>query len=93
MNKEWNLDILYSGFDDPKYSEDIKLLTKEIEALGALSSDISNMEEEKLVSEYIAISENLNLLASKLGILRTSSTRQIQKTPKRHRHSADLWVC
>ena len=68
MNKEWNLDILYSGFDDPKYSEDIKLLTKEIEALGALSNDISSIEEAKLVSEYIAISENLNLLASKLGI-------------------------
>ena len=68
MNKEWNLDILYSGFDDPKYNEDTELLTKEIEALGALSSDISNIEEEKLVSEYIAISEKLNLLASKLGI-------------------------
>ena len=68
MNKEWNLDILYSGFDDPKYSEDTELLTKEIEALNALSSDISNIEEEKLVSEYIAISEKLNLLASKLGI-------------------------
>ena len=68
MNKEWNLDILYSGFDDPKYSEDTELLTKEIEALNALSSNVSSIEEEKLVSEYIAISEKLNLLASKLGI-------------------------
>ena len=59
MNKEWNLDILYAGFDDPKYSEDTALLTKEIDALGALASDISNVEEEKLVSEYIAISEKL----------------------------------
>ena len=50
MNKEWNLDILYLGFDDPKYSEDTELLTKEIEALGALSNDISNIEEKKLVS-------------------------------------------
>ena len=62
MNKEWNLDILYSGFDDPKYSEDTELLTKEIEALNALSNDISNIEEEKLVCEYIAINEKLNLL-------------------------------
>ena len=68
MNKEWNLDILYSGFDDPKYSEDTELLTKEIEALHALASNIASMEEAKLVSEYVAISENLNLLASKLGI-------------------------
>ena len=68
MNKEWNLDILYAGFDDPKYSEDTELLTKEIEALNALASNIANVEEEKLVSEYIAISEKLNLLASKLGI-------------------------
>ena len=62
MNKEWNLDILYSGFDDPKYSEDTELLTKEIEALNALSNDISNIEEEKLVCEYSAINEKLNLL-------------------------------
>ena len=68
MNKEWNLDILYAGFDDPKYSEDTELLTKEIEALNALASKISSIEEEKLVCEYIAISEKLNLLASKLGI-------------------------
>ena len=68
MNKEWNLDILYSGFDDPKYSEDTELLTKEIEALNALSNDISNIEEEKLVCEYIAINEKLNLLVSKLSI-------------------------
>ena len=68
MNKEWNLDILYSGFDDPKYSEDTALLTKEIEALNALSGNIANIAEKTLVSEYIAISEKLNLLASKLGI-------------------------
>ena len=43
MNKEWNLDILYSGFDDPKYSEDTELLTKEIEALNALASNISKI--------------------------------------------------
>ena len=68
MNKEWNLDILYTGFDDPKYSEDIELVTKEIEALSALAGDIANMDEATLVSEYVAISERLNLLASKVGI-------------------------
>ena len=68
MNKEWNLDILYTGFDDPKFSEDTALLTKEIEALNALANGIASMDEEKLVSEYIAISERLNLLVSKLGI-------------------------
>ena len=68
MNKEWNLDILYAGFDDPKYSEDIELVTKEIEALSALAGGIANMDEATLVSEYVAISERLNLLASKVGI-------------------------
>ena len=68
MNKEWNLDILYAGFDDPKYSEDIELVTKEIEALSALAGGIANMGEATLVSEYVAISERLNLLASKVGI-------------------------
>ena len=68
MNKEWNLDILYSGFDDPKYSEDTELLAKEIEALNELSNRISGIDEGELVSKYVAISERLNLLASKLGI-------------------------
>ena len=68
MNKEWNLDILYTGFDDPKYSEDTNLLTKEIEALNALAGSIAGMDEATLVSEYVAISERLNLLASKVGI-------------------------
>ena len=68
MNKEWNLDILYTGFDDPKYSEDIELVTKEIEALNVLAGGIANMDEATLVSEYVAISERLNLLASKVGI-------------------------
>ena len=68
MNKEWNLDILYTGFDDPKFSEDTALLTKEIEALNVLAGGIANMDEATLVSEYVAISERLNLLASKVGI-------------------------
>ena len=68
MNKEWNLDILYAGFDDPTYSKDIELVTKEIEALNALAGDIDSMDEATLVSEYVAISERLNLLASKVGI-------------------------
>ena len=24
MNKEWSLDVLYKGLDDPKYKEDVK---------------------------------------------------------------------
>ena len=68
MNKEWNLDILYTGFDDPKYSEDTQLLTQEIEALNVLAGNMAGMDEATLVSEYVAISEKLNLLASKVGI-------------------------
>ena len=68
MNKEWNLDILYTGFDDPKYSEDTQLLTQEIEALNTLAGNMAGMDEATLVSEYVAISERLNLLASKVGI-------------------------
>ncbi len=68
MKKEWNLDILYTGFDDPKFNEDTELLTKEIERLKDLASSLRAIENEKLVSEYIAISERLNLYASKLGL-------------------------
>ena len=54
MNKEWNLDILYTGFDDPKYSEDTQLLTQEIEALNTLAGNMAGMDEATLVCEYVA---------------------------------------
>ena len=28
MNSEWSLDILYKGFDDPKFSEDLTSFEK-----------------------------------------------------------------
>ena len=58
MNKEWNLDILYAGFDDPKYSEDTELLTKEIEALNALASNISNIGERSLSANILLLAKS-----------------------------------
>ena len=28
MNSEWSLDVLYKGFDDPKFSEDLTSFEK-----------------------------------------------------------------
>lgn len=28
MNSEWSLDVLYKGFDDPKFSEDLTSLKR-----------------------------------------------------------------
>lgn len=34
MNSEWSLDILYKGFDDPKFSEDLTSFENEGKRIG-----------------------------------------------------------
>ncbi|MCR5272961.1 MAG: M3 family oligoendopeptidase [Lachnospiraceae bacterium] len=36
MNTEWNLDVIYKGFDDPKYEADIKKFKEESDKLKAI---------------------------------------------------------
>lgn len=49
MNKEWSLDVLYKGYDDPKYAEDEKELDELIKELDVFASDLSGEPKDVLV--------------------------------------------
>ena len=68
MKDTWNLNILYNGFDDEKFTSDTKLLDTHIESLVALSERASEMDSLALIREFLSVQNDLNLVTSKLFI-------------------------
>ena len=53
MNSEWSLDVLYKGFDDPKFSEDLTSFEKKAKELDELSKTLSHENEKEDLRERI----------------------------------------
>ncbi len=68
MNREWDLSILYSSFDDPAFAEDRKRLDGAIGAISALADAAEGMAHVELLEAYIKTSEAITFYASKLII-------------------------
>ncbi len=68
MKHEWNLDILYKGFDDPKLASDMGELSNAISAIEKLAEQASNMGHRELLLEYVDINEKLTHFATKIII-------------------------
>lgn len=67
MNKVWNLDRLYTGFDDPAYRTDFETLKDKVDALAALAGQLESMEPSEGLREAIRLQEEIALLGSKLS--------------------------
>jgi len=68
MKKEWSLDELYRGYDDPKYKEDKENLARLIKELTDFSSKLAHSsDKEKSLLEVIDNMERFQLLAERLG--------------------------
>lgn len=68
MNKEWSLDALYKGYQDPKYQEDkegLEKLTRDLDSF--CDSLMENKEEEATLLSAIDYLEQYQLLATKLS--------------------------
>ena len=65
MNKEWSLDKLYTGYDDPKFKEDENRLDKLIAEVIEFTEDIKGDPKENLVKTLRLMIE-LNKLANNL---------------------------
>ena len=63
MNKQWDLTILYNGFDDPKMAADIAALDKAIADVLAFSETLDSMEAEELLLKHIALETEISSLA------------------------------
>ena len=65
MNKEWNLEVLYTGFDDPRFDEDMKSLSAVAERFQTLTGELSELEPLEGLREGVACMEALQNLAMK----------------------------
>ena len=65
MNKEWSLDVLYKGYDDPRFQEDEKQLDELIKEFVAFAEDLNGDPKDVLVRSLYLV-EKLNGKASDL---------------------------
>ena len=57
MNSEWSLDVLYKGFDDPKYAQDLALLDACIAMVNVFAGKLPEMLPIEVLKTYIDDSE------------------------------------
>ena len=67
MNERWNLDVIYQGFEDPAFAEDLAALKKTVEDFAALSQKLSDTCALEGLKEGIRLLEELTRLGMKLG--------------------------
>ena len=58
MNTTWNLDVMYKGYDDPKYINDIKKVEETITKIKELKLDENN--PIKTIDGVVDMSKQLN---------------------------------
>ena len=68
MNKQWDLSILYNGFDDPQMSEDLKAFDASVNNIISFASELDSMGAKELLTKYIELNTDLSALAEKLFI-------------------------
>ncbi len=65
MNEQWNLDVIYRGFEDPAYQSDVKKFEQAVQAFQAFELS-SGADRGKTLREGILLQETLSELADKL---------------------------
>lgn len=68
MNTQWDLSILYNGFDDPKLAEDMAGFDLAIEEYLSFASSLGDIESKELLIRYIELEVKLSSFAEKLFI-------------------------
>ena len=68
MNKQWDLSILYTGFDAPEFASDLKDFDTAIAEVLEFSGNLTSYSPEALLLKYIELETKLSSLAEKLII-------------------------
>ena len=68
MNKQWDLSILYNGFDTPEFAADMAAFDKSIAEVIAFGEQANTLAPEELLLKYIELETAINSLAEKLFI-------------------------
>ena len=67
MNDRWNLDVIYKGFEDPAFEQDLCLLKEKIAAFNELVKALPESDPLKSLRESIILQEELTVLGGKLA--------------------------
>ncbi len=68
MRDTWSLDVLYTGFDDKRWSEDLKELDRCVEAFNVFAGKLSEKNGKKTIKEGLELLEKLESLSMQMLI-------------------------
>ena len=66
MNGQWNLEVLYKGFDDPQYIADFEKMEQQLKAFAAFAQQLDTLEPAEALHMSIEKQENLEEIIMKL---------------------------
>lgn len=66
MNSEWSLEVLYKGFDDPKFAQDLKQLYEKLAAYKEAAAKLCEMEPKEGLECILKLKEEYMLTAKRL---------------------------
>ena len=78
MNEVWNLDPIYTGFDDPAFEADLAAAKEKLAAFTAFTATLAEADPAQALLTGITMEEELSELAGKLGLY--ASLRQSANT-------------
>ena len=67
MNEVWNLERMYSGFDDPKYEADFSAFQQKVEEFIVFTKNLEGVEPLEGLKAGIRLQEELDLVSDTLG--------------------------
>ena len=66
MNMTWDLEIMYKGYEDPKYKEDFNKVFDLIKKINELSQNLDINKAKECIEESLKLEEETNILLSEL---------------------------
>lgn len=78
MNSEWNLNPIYTGFDDPAYAADMQSLREQVDGFAALVGHLPELTALDGLKQGLTAMENIEKTVSKLVLY--ASLRQSADT-------------
>jgi len=67
-DRTWDLSILYNGFDDPAFQNDLDTLDGAIRDMNRLAEEAKNLSDNELIRRWIGASEALSEVSGKLFV-------------------------
>ena len=67
MNECWNLDVIYKGFEDPAFEQDLSLLKEKVAAFAELIKKLPEQDALQSLKEGTALQEEISDLGNKLA--------------------------